>query len=259
MVDNFKHIVGGQDYPINEHIVIHNPTLGEIRDYGEEKYLEDVYYATLRPYDAAVFLDDMKRDYRYVEDFELFYTLCKHLINSDSLIFSGLDISNMTVGVNPNTNEYYLYSDQVVIDKLLYTKIVQAIRSINFVSDKIFINPGSTYAVQVWIRQQRDKMKRAARKPKEPADPYSSIVSALVNTSGFKYDYTSVMDLHISQFFDAFYRINKIQDAQNIMTGIYSGCIDSKKLNKDVLDWTSRININKQTVDDSKMVEIPSK
>lgn len=259
MIDNFKHIVGGQDYVVGDKLVIHNPTLGEIRDYGEEKYLQDVYYSTLRPYDAAVFLDDIKRDYRYVENFELFYTLCKHLINPDSLIFPGLDISNMSVGLHPQTNEYYLYSDQVVIDKLLYEEIVRAIRSINFVSDKMFINPGSTYAVQVWIRQQRDKMKRAARRPKKPVDPYSSIVSALVNTSGFKYDYASVMDLHISQFFDAFYRINKIQDAQNIMNGIYSGCIDSKKLNKDVLDWTAPIDLNKQMVDDSRMVEVSSK
>lgn len=258
MTDYFKHVVGGQDYMINDKITIHNPTLREIRDYGEEKYLADVSYVVMRSYDAAVFLDDVGRDFREVEDFELFRVVGKNVINTDSLIFPNFNMQHFESGFNPQTQEYVVYWGDIIIDKLIFKQIVDTVRDFHFISNKIEINPGSKYAVKVWVRQQRDKMKRNAKKKKEDTDQYGSLVSTLVNMPGFKYDYETVMDLRISQFLDAFHRTTKIKNYDQLMTGIYSGCIDSKKLSKDVFDYFGKIDINKREIDESKIVEVQS-
>lgn len=256
MIDYFKHIVGGEDYILNDKITIHNPTLREIKEYGENKYLSDVSYMVMRSYDAAVFLDDVGRDYRDVDDFELFYTVGKNAISSESLLFPNFNIQDFQCGFNTQTQEYILYCDEIIIDKLLFRKIVDAVRAIHFISNKIEINPGSKYAVKVWVQQQRDKMKRNAKKKKDDIGQYGSLVSTMVNMAGFKYDYDTVMNLRISQFLDAFHRINKIQSYNQLMTGIYSGCIDSKKLSKDVFDYFGKIDINRREIDESKIIEV---
>ena len=256
MIDHLKHIVFGGDYVLSDSLSVHNATLREISDYGQERYASDVSAIVLRPYDAAVLLDDIGKDYRTVSEFELFCAVGINLISQKSILLPGINVADLKYGIHRDTQEPFLFNERVRIDKLVFREIVDAVRAFHYIPSKIEINPGSTFAVREWIRQQRDKLKRQARKKKKPVNPYSDIVSALVNSAGFKYDYGSAEDLHISQLMDAFYRLNRIQNFQHTMSGVYAGTVDPKHLNKDVFDWFGSIDINTKRIDESKMIEV---
>lgn len=241
-----KYIVLGLDYQASKKLIVHNPTLSEIFEYGENKYLQDISALLMRPYDAAVFLYDIGKDYREVDNFEFFYTFGYQMVSPDCILFPGINISEFNVGINQGTGEYVLYNDEFVIDKIIYTKIVSAIREFHFLPDKVFINPGSKYAVKCWVKQQKDKMKRDAKKKKSDFS-YADIISSLVNLSGFKYNYDTVLGIHISQLLDSFYRQNKIIEYQNIMSGLFSGNLDRSKINIDDISWFGKIDLKKQS------------
>lgn len=255
-VDKLRNIVCGEDFVVNDKIRVHNPTIGEIGSYGEERYIQDVNVLTMRAYDAAVFLWDLGKDFREVEDYMVFIMLAKNMLQDDLLILPGIQFSSLAVGINPATEELYLYNDDVIIDKLLYRKIVGAVRDINFIAEKPEVNPGSKYAVKMWVKREREKMERAAKRRKPFESPYADMISALVNSKGFDYNYQSVQSVHISQLMDSFYRIAKIQNYENTMHGIYSGCVDAKKIGKNVFDWFGPIDVNKREIDESKIIEV---
>ena len=89
-------------------------------------------------------------------------------------------------------------------------------------------------------------MKRDAKK-KRPEFSYADIISSLVNLSGFKYNYDTVRDIHISQLLDSFYRQNKIIEYQNIMNGLFSGNLDHDKIDIEDISWFSKIDLKKQS------------
>lgn len=241
-----KNIVFGLDYQASKKLVVHNPTLSEIFAYGEDRYIQDISATIMRPYDAAVFLYDLGKDYRDVDNFEFFYTFGYQMVSTDCILFPGVNITEFNVGINQGTGEYVLYNKEIVIDKIVYTKIVSAIREFHFLPDKVFINPGSKYALKVWVKQQKEKMKRDAKK-KRPEFSYADIISSLVNLSGFKYNYDTVRDIHISQLLDSFYRQNKIIEYQNIMNGLFSGNLDHDKIDIEDISWFSKIDLKKQS------------
>ena len=67
----------GYDYILNEHIIIHQPTIGEIINLGEQKYWSVVYTICAIPSDMKSQLWDQGIDYEEISDFQLFIMLVK--------------------------------------------------------------------------------------------------------------------------------------------------------------------------------------
>ena len=67
----------GKDFVINDKIQIHQPTLGEIADWGEQKYFSFVQSFTATPTDLKYILSLSGVDWNTISDYELFLT--KHL------------------------------------------------------------------------------------------------------------------------------------------------------------------------------------
>ena len=57
-----RNLLYARKYPVNEHIQIEIPTVGEILD-QEDAYYSMVSLITATPYDMMVQLDDMKIDF----------------------------------------------------------------------------------------------------------------------------------------------------------------------------------------------------
>ena len=70
-VDELK-IYRGADYVINDKITIHQPTLGEIEEFGESLYFSSVYSITATPTDMKWQLHLIGDNWNEVTDFELF-------------------------------------------------------------------------------------------------------------------------------------------------------------------------------------------
>ena len=79
----------------------------------------------------------------------------------------------------------------------------------------------------------------------KPAKPYLlPLVSAMVNSTGFKRDDKSVFGMNIYAFMDSVARIAKIKNSELLLQSGYSGFgIDLKKVNDNVLNF---FRINKE-------------
>lgn len=143
-------IYRGNDYKISDYIIIHQPTLDEIRKYGEREYYQMIYSLTSVGADLKWQLSEIGIDYTKVNDFELFYSLLIRNYTKDqtSIIFGDLDFSKFELFINESNGEIIL-SQEIDIEKVIkYRESVT--KKLNFLQKilyKIF-RLSATYEVE---------------------------------------------------------------------------------------------------------------
>ena len=215
------------------------PTVGEILE-DEFTYYNTITSLTASPFQYMVQLDDMGIDFTTVTDYELFKILFLIYAKSDlSLIFGDLDLSDCEIYRGKNQEEF-LYSpgNDIEINEKVYDDFANIIRTINLL-EKVKYKPGNESARKYLLEKERKKQKRNSKKTYEPY--LEKLVIALVNSSGFPYDYDSCMDLSIYRFNQSFKQIQHKIAFDNTMIGVYAGTVDTSRLsNTDTLSWISR-------------------
>ena len=231
----------GKDYVVNDKIKIHHPTLDQIVEYGEQNYYGLVSRLTSIPSDYKGQLDELGIDYEEISEFDLFILICKGLnVEESKVLFGDLNFANLNLFKITNTDEPVLYNEEqdFTIDRAIYEVIMEFIRKINGFEKKIE-RAGNAATKKFLINEAKEQLK------KEQNEPFKSIliplISSLVNSSEFKYDHNSVWSLPIYTFMDSVRRIQKIKNYNSLMQGVYSGNVDSKKLNKDDLNWLGEL------------------
>lgn len=229
----------GKDCEIDEKIKIHHPTLKEIFEVGERKYMSIVSLLTSTPADFKSQLFDIGIDYESINEFQLFIMMSDGLDNCDTnIIFGDLNFKNFNVAFDKSINEDVLYDEKngIVIDRLVYEIIGNYLRRVhNFKKNTKKYANAITKQVQIDLHR-KDSAFNAKQPYKSMLCP---LVSSMVNSKEFKYDYTTVLDLPIYTFMDAVQRVQKIKGYEGLITGMYSGNIDVSKINnKDkILNW----------------------
>lgn len=225
---------------INDRISIKVPTVGEIID-DVDNYLLTATLFTSMPIDLMVQLDDMGIDFTEIDEWQLFALLFPIIRERDaSMIFDGLDLRNFVPAPNPENGEL-IFKDQntgVVIDRLTHYQIANTLRKILFLT-KNTKRPGNQEAKEYLLYKERKRMKRAARKQKNGDDEsqLETIIVSLVNREEFPYNYETVKDITVYQFYKSFYQIIHKVNYDNLMTGCYAGTVDTTKINKKELTW----------------------
>ena len=241
-------IYQGYDIIISDNIQIHVPLLSEINDYGEKKYYSMIYTLCSVGADLKWQLDDMGVDYTQISDFELFYSiLSRGYTKEQTKILFGdvLDFSLMKVMFNTDLQENVLVqfldeTNYIQIDRYVYSAIVDVLRKVHRIkrNDEI---PGNEATRQILIEDAREEYEENKDKP---AKPYLlPLVSAMVNSSGFKRDDKTVFGMNIYAFMDSVARIAKIKNSDLLLQSGYSGFgIDLKKINNDETNWLGELN-----------------
>lgn len=231
----------GKDYIVNDKIKIHHPTLDDIVSCGEQNYYELVSRLTAIPSDFKGQLDELGVDYEEISEFDLFTLMCKGLdVEETCILFGDLNFQDLNLFKNTNTNQLVLYNEEqdFIIDRAIYEVIMEFIRKINGLEKKIE-RAGNAATKKFLIEEAKEQLK------KKQDNPFKSIlttlISSLVNSPEFKYDHSTVWNLPIYTFMDSVKRIQKIKNYNSLMQGIYTGNIDSKKLNKDDLNWLGEL------------------
>lgn len=231
----------GKQYVVNDRIKINHPSLDQIVEFGEQNYYGLVSRLTAIPSDYKGQLDLLGVDYEEISEFDLFTLLCKNLkVEETSILFGDLNFGNLNLFKNTNTGEPVLYNEEqdFVIDRAIYEVIMEFIRKINGFEKKIE-RAGNEATKKFLIEEAKEQLNKSQDKPfKSYLIP---LISSLVNSSGFKYDYETVWKLPIYVFIDSVKRIQKIKNYNSLMQGIYSGNIDSKGLSKDDLNWLGEL------------------
>lgn len=272
-VDDLK-IYRGSDIPITDKIIVTQPTIDQIIEFGEKRYFQTVYTFTGVGADFKWQLwDYYETDYTTIDDFELFKKIIykslaskKHihkelmehkeqyeeqlksisdeeldemLINPVSLILKDIDFADFEEYESDKNHETILYDKEhdITIDRFVYAKMVDAVRKIHGFKRNNEM-PANEITKMDLIDDARDDAMMAARKP------YKSVLKPLISALAVKTGQLgseSIWNTKINMFFDSIKRINKIQDAELLLQGAYSGFASLKGVDKDRLDWAGDI------------------
>lgn len=235
--ENRKSLLKLSSVDIVPNLSIRIPTVGEILE-DEQKYYSLISSLTATPFQYMVQLEDMGIDFTAITDYQLFMMLFPSFAQDDmSILFGDLDLSDIAICEKRENNTFILYSpkNDIIIDELIYSQIVDCIRKINSLT-KEMRKPGNDEAKEFRINLERKKQKRNARKTYEPY--LEKLVVALVNRPEFKYNFEQVENLTIYQFNQSFEQIKTSINFDNIMIGVYAGTVDTSKIkDRSCLSW----------------------
>ena len=243
-------IYRGEDFIVSKHIKIHQPSLGEICNYGEREYYSMLHQLTATPQSMKFQLWDMGIDYTTIAPYQLFYNVLFKLfsIERTSIIFGDLDFSKFEYAQREDNDDIVLYQqvengeshDDIVIDEYTYEMIVNYLRRSHFIikDEKV---PANETTKMVLIDDAREEYER--NKGKEYDSQLKNLVSSMINSEGFKYNHSQVWEMKINAFMDSVKRISKIKDAGLLLQSGYSGYgINLKDIDKKQLDWLGELN-----------------
>ena len=229
----------GDPYVINDKIIIKQPNIGQIMECGERKYYSMVHTITAIPSDMKSQLFDMGLDYEKLEDFELFTMLAPTLPKeSTSILFGDVDFTQLKPYRNPQ-NDLIVLADRetgLVIDQLIYERMVNYLRSVHGLKKKV---ERAKNAMTKRVLIEEDRRNIAMNKSK----PYKSFLTPLVSAVKVRMGYTKeyVRNMGIYEFTDDIARLQIINNADALLRGMYSGMIDTKKIDKKELNWMKEI------------------
>lgn len=272
-VDDLK-IYRGSDIPITDKIIVIQPTIDQIIEFGEKRYFNAVHCLTGVGADFKWQLwDYFNIDYTTIDDYELFKKMIwkslsskKHiykelmdnrdkyeeqlkniteeelaemLVNPLSLVLKNIDLADFEEYESDKCPETILYDKEhdITIDRFVYARIVDAVRKIHGFKRNNQI-PANEITKMDLIDDARDDAMMAAQKP------YKSVLKPLISALAVKTGQLgseSIWNTKINMFFDSIKRINKIQDATLLLQGAYSGFASLKDVDKSRLDWAGEI------------------
>lgn len=239
-------IYRGNDYVVSEHIVIHQPSLEEITNYGEREYYSMIYQLTATPQTMKVQLWDMGIDYTRIKAFELFCYMLYKLFPQEktSILFGKLDLTKFQLLQRTDDESLLLYqvidNAPVVIDEFTYNIITDYIRKVHIIQKDEKL-PANEATKMILIEDDREEWER--NKNKEYHSQLKNLISSMINCEGFKYNHSQVWDMKINAFMDSVKRISKIKNADLLLQSGYSGFgINLKDIDKKQLDWQGELD-----------------
>lgn len=267
-------IYRGADIQITSKITVTQPTLGQIEEFGEKRYFNAVHTLTAAPADLKWQLwDYADTDYTEIEDYDLFVGFISQLVSSKKklyeelmseieesdgeayalaekqleelkvnplqLILKDIDLADFTPCTMQGTGQVILYDKEhdITIDKVVYSQIVDVVRKMHGLK-RNNETPANEATKMDLIEDARDDAMASANKP------YKSIlkplISALTVSCGMCGD-DRIWNMGVAMLFDNIKRATKIQDANLLLQGAYSGFADLKGVDKNRLDWLGEI------------------
>lgn len=245
MIENDElKIYRGENYIINEHISIHQPTLGEICDWGEGKYFNIIYNIVATPTDMKYMLSLKDIDWNECEDFQLFLMLYKLFTKEETkIIFGDLDFTKYEICRNRLNGEICLYNEYTdsVIDKSIYELIVSYLRKAHNIEKNV--EKAMTETTRIVLLEEAKEQYEESQRNKKHKSKLKPLISTMINMSGFNYNHNTIWDMKINAFMDSVQRIRNIKTADLLLTSGYSGFgVDLSKINKNKLNYFSELS-----------------
>ena len=253
----------GEDYWVTDKICIRQPSIGDIIEFGDSKFYHMLYLFCSNPTSLRLQLWKAGVDWNKISDFELF---SKYLVKSFTpkdtyLLFGDLNFSwfeyvhdnkkdcDLLIYIPRDNNGNAInitYEDAVVIDEIVYMKIIKYLSSMFDIHMKVeHAKNKATKEAMIW----EDEMNLKAEEQKKSKRDYEKstllpLISAMVNHPGFKYKTSELKEIGIVQFMDSVKRLQTYENATALLKGMYSGFIDvskDKNLQKQI-NWIKDLN-----------------
>ena len=232
----------GDPYVINDKIIIKQPKVKDIVQYGEKSYYSMVHTIVAIPSDMKAQLDDMGLDYEQVSDFELFMLLSQSLTKDRTEVILGdLDLSRLKPYKNPQNDEIILADKEngIVIDRFIYERMATHIRNMHGLKKKVE-KAKNAITKKVMIEEDRRNIER--NKNKEYVSFLLPLISSVKARQGYTLDY--IKNEGLVEFMDEVNRLQIIHNADALLSACYSGFCDTSKIDKKQLNWMRDLNEN---------------
>ena len=252
-VDKAK-VIRGKEIVINDFISIYQHSIGEIVDFGEQRFFTTFHTMCSAPWDMPAMLDELGIDFMKITDWEMFVML-RSLFpkESTSMLLGDLDLTSFEPKVrnkevpiveSEETSEQQEPEQEIIledlqghiIDENIYRVLIAYISEIiNFQHKNK--KPGNRTTAKILIEEDIKERKRNEEKNK----PYESFiydsVISLVNTEELSYDYETIFDLTLYQFTKSLIQIQGKKTAMALLQGSMSGFCDTSNIPKEDMQW----------------------
>lgn len=237
----------GEDYQVADGIIISQPTIGDIMIFGEEKFNQVLNPFVVNPTSLRVALWQQGKDWTKMSDYELFYQLILQLQltpNETSMIFGDLDFSKFNLYKRQNEVEGELVEDiillnheqKVLIDEEIYNHMSSYLRTMFNIFPKVEKAKGRT--TKEWMIE--GDILNSKSQPTQKSN-LLSMISFCLNHPGFKYKKSELKDLGVVEFYDSVQRLLIYESTSSLMKGIYSGFVDTSKIDKKEFDFMREV------------------
>lgn len=262
----------GDPYQITDDIIIRQPYIQDILDYGESEFYSMLYMFIGNTTFRKVFLWNNGIDWNKTSDYELFCNLVKMLSVEDTKVLFGEDIDFSGFNLyaiedvepepepDPNvqltrtekmrkkfreferTRTFYNPESEIEINAETYHYLVAVLREM-FITFPKAEYTHSKVAKELLIKEEHDKLKKAER---DAGDSQQStllpLISFCVNHPGFKYRKDELRHVQIYEFMDSVRRLPIIESTRALLIGSMSGFCDTSKIPKSQFDFMRPIN-----------------
>lgn len=253
----------GEDYWVTDKICITQPTIGDILEFGDSKFYSILNLFCSNPTSLRLYLWRKGIDWNNISDFELFSRIIVHNFTPKDtyLLFGSLNFSwfeyvydnnkdcNLLIYIPRNESGEIIpinYNDAIVIDELIYEKIVKYLCLMFNLYFKVeHAKNKATKEAMIWEDEMNLNIENEKRKKMECSKSFLlPLISAMVNHPGFKYKTKELKEIGIVQFMDSVKRLQVYEKSTALLKGIYSGFIDiskDKNLQKQT-NWLKDLN-----------------
>ena len=243
----------GKPIKISDLVTIYQPTIGQIEEVGEQKFLNTFWIMCSCAWDMPSTFADMGIDFMSVSDWEFFIQTVRNFSVEDTrLILGDIDFSKLLpmesrkgeddtnpqiVLANPEPitiNGIEYQPAQYIFTEEMYHQMIPYIREMIGFTHKGRKAKNKTTAMILIMddRKQRSRHKN---------DPYESMfhngIISLVNTEEFPYTYETVFDLTMYQFTKSLIQIQGKKQACAMLQGSMSGFVDTSKIPSSSFQW----------------------
>ena len=237
MIDKLL-LLSGEPIVICEGLTLYQPTLGDIRDYGESRFYGTFWTLCAAPWDMPSALDDVGINFMKITEWELFTsTILAMDVEHTKLIFGDLDFTKFQVmkrTQKDGTEDLVLYNGELLIDEDLYRQFIQYVKAmIGF--EHSGKKAGNEVTRRTLIELDRKQRRRDAKKAHESV-LFNGIIS-LVNTEEFKYNYKTIFEITLFQFTKSLVQIQGKKAACALLQGSMSGFCDTSKIPQRDFQW----------------------
>lgn len=236
-VDELK-LYFGDDIKIAEGVVIKQPTIGQIKEFGESRYFSMAQTLCATPSSMKIQLDDIKLDWMQITDFQLFSLLCQSMKpEQTSLLLGDLDLSSLKPYAMGEEEVVLSNEDHtIVINEVIYEIMVTYLRKMHGFKKQID-KAGNAVTKMVLLREERKEAERNKNKS------YKSFLLPLVSSLQGRMKCTKeyIKNMGVMEFFNQISRAQIIVQADAALQGSWSGMVDTKKVPKETFDWMREI------------------
>lgn len=130
---------------------------------------------------------------------------------------------------------YYVDEQSFKFTELYYNKVVEFLKTINWINVEYDFVKGGTKNAKIYILKNLYKKRKKNKK--------QTVDISTINSSIIAKGKENTWDMPIYAFYDCYYRLVKIEEYNNTMSALYAGGIDTKKnpINWDKINWSSVI------------------